>query len=266
MTGMKHALVLASSILMLGAALPALAQPIESEPLPPMNVAPQPSAVPSNAPPASDPGVIPMTSSSGAPVGVKNAPSAASSDMSGGDDGMSGASGGSSAYDLGAPTKAPVGTDSERSGTAAQSVYGTDQSGVTDLSKTDDGDMAPAPGPLIPYGGSIGNAPPAKNSFANKKFCTIKIAFGSRGAGTDEKTAAKIKSFLDSNGANLTYSRVPWGREGEYDLCVDIQQHNNRAKIYSGLKKLVPQPRARADSTGDVTITGAGFTTVTTAP
>ncbi len=227
--------------------LPVAAQPIESETLAPMDIAPPPSD-PAAASYKPEPYYKPVTPP---PVSTGTA-----------DDGMSGATGGSSAYDLGAPPAQSAETpyqpyNSERSGVAA------DPAPVTPAANNNP-DAPPAPRSTLPYGGSIGNAPPAKYSYENKKFCTLKISFGSRGAGIDEKTAERMKAYLDANTDKLSYTRADWGREGEYDYCLDITQHNKRAQVYTALKKLMPAPRRHADSTGDVTVTGAGFTTLTT--
>lgn len=225
--------------------LPVAAQPIESEALAPMDIAPPPSdpAATSYKPEPYYKPVTPPPSATGAA-----------------DDGMSGAMGSSSAYDLGAPPA--------QAGDAAVQPYNSERSGVAAETvsppASNNPDAPPAPRSTLPYGGSIGNAPPTKYSYENKKFCTLKVSFGSRGAGIDQKTAEKVKTYLDSNADKLSYARADWGREGEYDYCLDITQHNKRAEVYKALKKIMPGPRRHADSTGDVTVTGAGFTTLTT--
>jgi hypothetical protein len=236
MVGMRNALLLATCILSLGAASTALAQAIESEPLAPMDLAPAPAGSDTGGY-KPEPYYKPVT-----PAPSSNAP----------DSGMSGTDGGSSAYDLGVT----------KGGTSAPPAPAPGPS--PERSTGGNNTESYAPRSTIPYGGSIGNAPPAKYSYENKKFCTLKISFGSRGAGVDAKTADKMKSYLDSNADKISYTRVNWGREGEYDYCLDINQHNQRSKVYTALKKMMPVGRTKQSSEGDITITGAGFTTLST--
>jgi hypothetical protein len=104
-----------------------------------------------------------------------------------------------------------------------------------------------------------GVVPSDEKKFDNRLFCTVKVSFTSIGTGIDSKTADRVKSYLDSNADALSYKRVDWGNEGEYDFCIDIPAHNQRAKIYTGLKRLLP-----SKDTGDqrTILSGTGFTRV----
>lgn len=104
-----------------------------------------------------------------------------------------------------------------------------------------------------------GVVPSDESKFDNRLFCTLKMSFTSIGTGIDSKTAESVKTYLDSNADKLSYKRVDWGREGEYDYCIDVPTHNNRAKIYTGLKKLLP-PKDTGDKR--TVLTGKGFTRV----
>lgn len=133
----------------------------------------------------------------------------------------------------------------------------------SDSAPAENGDMAPAP-TAMPYGSSIGAAPPAKNSMDGKKFCTLKISFGSKCCGVDQKAADDIKTYLDGKKDDLSYISAPWGKEGEFDYCIDIPKHGNRAKIYTDLKKMLVKHGSPSGNAGGVTLTGAGFERVST--
>ena len=98
-----------------------------------------------------------------------------------------------------------------------------------------------------------------EKKFENRVFCTLKISFTSIGTGIDNKTAEKVKAYLDANADQLTYKRADWGREGEYDYCIDIPAHNARAKLYTGLKRLLPPKDSNDQRT---VLSGKGFTRV----
>lgn len=98
-----------------------------------------------------------------------------------------------------------------------------------------------------------------ESKFENRTFCTFKVSFTSIGTGIDAKTAEKVKTYLDANADKLSYKTSKWGKEGEYDYCIDVPQHNNRAKIYASLKKLLPSKDTRDKRT---VLTGKGFNRV----
>lgn len=109
---------------------------------------------------------------------------------------------------------------------------------------------------------NVSGIPPQDPSkFEKMVFCTLKVSFGSFGPGVDSKSGEAIKAYLDDNASKLTYTRKNWGKEGEYDYCIMVQDHKNKAEIYKGLKALIP---ADGKSRGPVTLSGDGFATVST--
>ncbi|PZQ44195.1 MAG: hypothetical protein DI551_10645 [Micavibrio aeruginosavorus] len=96
-----------------------------------------------------------------------------------------------------------------------------------------------------------------------KIFCDLKVEFTSMGAGTDKKTEAKIKSYLDSNKDKLSYIETKWGKEGEHEYCLTVPEHKDRSKTYVALKKILP-PKDVGPST--TTVLGKGFTPVKNFP
>lgn len=237
---MKHVLLISTLFFCFTAPLSAMAQPIESEPLAPMDLqSPQTQAAPSSGPQPYYNRVVETNST----------------------EGMSGGVG--SAYDIGATaTPPPVSADPERTPAPAVAPSSAPHNDFSaDTVSTDD---RTAPIRSVPYGSSIGAAPPVKYSYEGKKFCTFKVSFSSRGAGVDRKTAESVKSFLESRSQKLSYKRVDWGHEGEYDYCVDVPRHSDRASVYAGIKRLIPKKSVLSDSTGDTLLAGSGFETITT--
>ena len=68
-----------------------------------------------------------------------------------------------------------------------------------------------------------------KSTTANEpvKYRVI-VSFFSRGDGTGSQTIAKLESYMISFGqkekVTITYDRVPWGREGEFDCCFALKE------------------------------------------
>lgn len=159
------------------------------------------------------------------------------------------------------PPAPPPGADdlppqSEESGMPAENSSQNNTTGIM----TYENETAPytyAPDKL-PTGTLAGAAQPDKLPPKNLKFCTMKIAFGSRGQGTDQKTGDAVKSYLDANTDKLVYLRDTRGKEGEYSYCLEVEDHKNRAGVYKNLRRLLPDT---AD--GPITLSGKGFETVT---
>lgn len=86
----------------------------------------------------------------------------------------------------------------------------------------------------------------------NRVFCTLKVAF-TRGA---DDTA--VKTYLDSQGGKLTYLRA--AETDGHAYCITVIQHRDKADIYLDLKKLLPP---KTGNSPPVTLSGKGFTPVT---
>ncbi len=50
------------------------------------------------------------------------------------------------------------------------------------------------------------------------------VSFYSPGNGIDSETANKFVAFLDSYTPKITYTIIHWGREGETDYCIDLNE------------------------------------------
>ena len=69
------------------------------------------------------------------------------------------------------------------------------------------------------------------------------ISFISNGSGTNSALFTKTKELLDkamaSNDCKLSYQVKPWGREGEKDICLDINANKCYTDLLEQLKKLI---------------------------
>ncbi|HEU4838745.1 MAG TPA: hypothetical protein VFS88_04965 [Micavibrio sp.] len=126
-------------------------------------------------------------------------------------------------------------------------------------------DLAPAQqqtAPDSPYvnpypNNPVSGVPPEDPSkFEDRIFCTLKVSFGSMGAGPDRKTGDKVKSYLDSNLDKLSYQTLTRGKEGEFSYCLTIKEHRKQADIYNDLRHLIPD---RRNNRAPVSISGKGF-------
>jgi hypothetical protein len=79
--------------------------------------------------------------------------------------------------------------------------------------------------------------------------CAITVAFGSFGPGIDGATLGRMERQLRTDRRVRTYSRHPWGREGEVTLCIYVRSSRGGAELSRQLREMVPA-RAR----GPVTI------------
>lgn len=112
-----------------------------------------------------------------------------------------------------------------------------------------------------PNNAVTGVVPKDNSKFSNMTFCTLKVSFSSIGTGIDHKTAERIKTYLDSQSANMTYKTMTWGKEGEFDYCIDIPAHNMRGRTYGALKRMLPERDNRDRRT---MLSGEGFTQTNT--
>jgi hypothetical protein len=70
--------------------------------------------------------------------------------------------------------------------------------------------------------------------------CALTIRFGSYAMGIDRPAAARIEAFLAGRREVAGTERRPWGREGEYDLCVRTRPRADAIALFEALRPLVP--------------------------
>jgi hypothetical protein len=70
--------------------------------------------------------------------------------------------------------------------------------------------------------------------------CALTVRFGSYAMGIDRPVAARIEAFLDRRSDVKGTERRPWGREGEYDLCVRVKPKADAVALFEAMRSLVP--------------------------
>jgi hypothetical protein len=76
--------------------------------------------------------------------------------------------------------------------------------------------------------------------FAAAPDCILTVRFGSYAMGIDRPAAARIETFLAGRREVAQTQRRPWGREGEYDLCVRLKPKADPLALFEALRPLVP--------------------------
>jgi hypothetical protein len=70
--------------------------------------------------------------------------------------------------------------------------------------------------------------------------CALTVRFGSYAMGIDRPAAARIERFLERRSDVKGTERRPWGREGEYDLCVRLKPKADAVALFEAMRSLVP--------------------------
>ena len=74
--------------------------------------------------------------------------------------------------------------------------------------------------------------------------CTLRVAFSSFGAGIDGATLTRMERRLRTDRRVRSFTRHPWGREGEVTLCVRLVRLRDVYGVGRELSVLVPaRPR-----------------------
>lgn len=74
--------------------------------------------------------------------------------------------------------------------------------------------------------------------------CPLTVAFQSYGAGIDRPARANIERVLNNDRGVRTWTRHPWGREGEVTLCVRTRTNADAVRLSRRIRALIPpQPR-----------------------
>lgn len=75
---------------------------------------------------------------------------------------------------------------------------------------------------------------PSNSKISKQDNNTMKVSFISKGAGIDnglkEKIEAAFTKFNTDNNTNLTYEKKGWGREGEVDYLIGLENLSTQQK------------------------------------
>lgn len=70
--------------------------------------------------------------------------------------------------------------------------------------------------------------------------CSLRVQFGSYAMGIDGGTAEQVRALLDGDPAVSSVDRYPWGREGEYTLCVGVRSDADARRLFEAIVRLLP--------------------------
>ncbi|PHY13533.1 hypothetical protein CSW58_05020 [Caulobacter sp. B11] len=84
--------------------------------------------------------------------------------------------------------------------------------------------------------------------------CDVELRFGSYGAGVDGALADRVGAAVKDDPDLAGVERTPWGREGEFNLCLAAKPGRDVRAIYQRYRTMLPTTPAR----GPTTIVGPG--------
>lgn len=70
--------------------------------------------------------------------------------------------------------------------------------------------------------------------------CPLSVQFGSYAMGIDGGAAEAVGALLDSDAAVTSVDRYPWGREGEYTLCIAARTDADARRLFEAIARLFP--------------------------
>ena len=72
--------------------------------------------------------------------------------------------------------------------------------------------------------------------------CTIEVEFGSHSTGPDMDAWIRIRDYLANSMIIDEAEAWGWGREGEFTVCLKVQDAKDTQAVFSELTQLVPAP------------------------
>jgi hypothetical protein len=76
--------------------------------------------------------------------------------------------------------------------------------------------------------------------------CDVTIKFGSYGAGIDRPLADKVAATVKADRDVARAERKPWGKEGEYDLCLAAKPGRDAKVMYERYRTMLPTRNLQA--------------------
>jgi hypothetical protein len=76
--------------------------------------------------------------------------------------------------------------------------------------------------------------------------CDVTIKFASYGGGIDRDLSAKVADAVKADRDLARAERRPWGREGEYDLCLGAKPGRDAKALYERYRAMLPPRNLKA--------------------
>ncbi|MDR6627381.1 hypothetical protein [Caulobacter segnis] len=76
--------------------------------------------------------------------------------------------------------------------------------------------------------------------------CDVTIKFASYGAGIDRDLSDRVAASVKTDRDVARAERKPWGKEGEYDLCLTARPGRDARAIYERYRAMLPPKTLKA--------------------
>ena len=86
---------------------------------------------------------------------------------------------------------------------------------------------------------------PLAESAGGETRCDVTIKFASYGAGIDRDLSDKVAATVKTDRDVARSQRKPWGKEGEYDLCLATRPGKGAA-VYEHYRAMLPAKNLKA--------------------
>ena len=76
--------------------------------------------------------------------------------------------------------------------------------------------------------------------------CDVTIKFASYGGGIDQDLSTRVSATVKADRDIAHSERKPWGREGEYDLCLTAKPGRDARALYERYRAMLPAKNLKA--------------------
>jgi hypothetical protein len=80
--------------------------------------------------------------------------------------------------------------------------------------------------------------------------CTVRVDFGSFAGGPDYDTFNTMRNYIADSKLIINADAWSWGKEGEFSLCLEVEDIDTQTKVVADLTALAPKvPAGKAGPT-----------------
>ncbi|MGH1559466.1 hypothetical protein ACRAWD_20845 [Caulobacter segnis] len=98
---------------------------------------------------------------------------------------------------------------------------------------------------LLPIALAACATAPLAETSGGEAHCDVTIKFASYGAGVDRALSDRVAATVKSDRDVAHAERKPWGKEGEYDLCLTAKPSKGMA-VYKRYQAMLPAKSLKA--------------------